>query len=300
MFRIHRIIFILLVSVLAGCSSNQNKNAEEIADLDVNVDSNEITLKLSGNTEEDVIFYNLLYPIDMIAVIDKKDSYYNSNLINPLNNISNYTQSNQMALALGVYGADLSYLWIFNQSQQALSYFTGIKQLAGELGIAGDFMTLSAVKAEKYTDNIDTLVNIARKTFYYCDNYLNRNDQSDLAVLILLGGWIESMHAAVELYKSPNNKMACKIISQKYSLTSLLNLLNRQESNQTVLNYTMKLIDILNEFDRLQNEYLSDNLKIDTASKSITFAMSTKTLMQPDDIGELKRMIVELRKDIIQ
>jgi len=300
MFKKSLIIFISTAAIFTSCSTKINSETNDIADLEVSLDSNEITLKLSGNTEEDVIFYNLLYPIDMIAVIDKKDSYYNSNLINPLNNISNYTQSHQMALALGVYGADLSYLWIFNQSQQSLSYFVGIKQLASDLGISGDFMTMSAVKAEKYTDNIDTLVNIARKTFYHCDNYLNKNNQPDLAVLILLGGWIESMHAAVELYKTPNNKMACKIISQKYSLASLLNLLNRQENNETVLKYTPILIDILNEFDRLQNEFLSDNLKIDTATKSITFALTTNILMQPVELKELRRMIGGIRAEIIR
>ena len=88
---------------------------------------------------EDIVFYNLFSPVDLTYLISKSSSYYNSSLINPLNNITNYTNSVQLALNLGVYGADFSYLTMFNQSQQAYSYISAIQQVAQELGIPQEY-----------------------------------------------------------------------------------------------------------------------------------------------------------------
>ncbi len=299
MFKFINIAFAFLVLFILGCTNDKNNASKN--NIDINLDSTiELTLELSSELEEDIIFYNMLYPIDLGVLIDKRNSYYNSNLLNPLNNISKYNESSKMALALGVYGADLSYLWVFKQAQQALSYFTAIKQLAGDLGIPNEYVSISANKAEMYTDNIDTLVNIARKAYYDCDVYLIEQNQQDLAVLVLLGGWIETMHTAINLYTQPNNRMACKIISQKYSLTSLLNLLYEQPDNLYIANYSNKLAVLLEEFDRLQNNHFSDHLAIDTLNKTITFNASKKLDLNPEEFDILKEEIVELRKLIIQ
>ncbi len=285
---------------MLSCTSKNNSNKLDQDKIDAATDSSiELILQVSGEVEEDVIFYNMLYPIDLGVLIDKRNSYYNSTLLNPLNNISKYNESTQRATALGVYGADLSYLWVFKQGQQALSYFTAIKQLADDLGIPEEYVDISANKAEMYTDNIDTLIHIARQAYYACDKYLIERDQQDLAVLVLLGGWVETMHTAVFLYTHPNSRMACKIISQKYSLASLLNLLYKQPDNALLTVYGNKLNDLLEEFDRLQNIHFSDQLVIDTLRKTITFNSTKELEISPEEFEQLKSQITEIRELII-
>jgi hypothetical protein len=281
-----------------GCTNRSNNSGQD--KLDVTLDTvTDVTLKLSGDAEEDILFYNMLFPIDLGVIIDKRNVIYNSNLLNPLSNFANYNESSKRALALGVYGADLSYLWGFQQAQQALWYFTAIKKLANDMGIPNEYVSNSASKAEMYIENIDTLVNLARNAYYDCDAYLIKSNQQDLAVLVLLGGWIETMHTALNLYTEPNSRMACKIISQKYSLTSLLNLLFQQPDNVVITKYSNELITLLEEFDRLQNLYFTDQLEIDTLNKTITFTASKELELKPDALKQLKELIVGLRELII-
>jgi hypothetical protein len=299
MFNYTHLLLAGCLLLMEGCSNRNNQTDQD--KLDVTLDTTTgVTLELSGNAEEDILFYNMLYPIDLGVLIDKRNTYFNSNLLNPLNNIIHYNESSKRALALGVYGADLSYLWGFNQSQQALSYFAAIKQLANDLGLPYEYVSSTANKAEMYTDNIDTLVSIARRAYYDCDTYLIKSNQQDLAVLVLLGGWIETMHTALHLYNQPNSRMACKIISQKYALTSLLNLLYQQPENMVITNYSNKLIGLLEEFDRLQNNYFTDHLDVDTLNKTITFNATKELELNPDEFKLLKDIVTEIRTQIIQ
>jgi len=298
MFKATPAIIVFWLLFLLSCTNRSNHQEQD--KLDVTLDTaTDVTLKLSGDAEEDILFYNMLFPIDLGVIIDKRNVTYNSNLLNPLTNFANYNESSKRALALGVYGADLSYLWGFRQAQQALSYFMVIKKLANDMGIPNEYVTNSASKAETYIENIDTLVNLAKNAYYECDAYLIKSNQQDLAVLVLLGGWIETMHTALNLYTEPNSRMACKIISQKYSLTSLLNLLYQHPENVVVTKYSNELITLLEEFDRLQNLYFTDQLEIDTLNKTITFTASKELELNPDEFMQLKELITVIRKLII-
>jgi hypothetical protein len=299
MFKTTHVILVFCLLFLFGCLSRSNNSDQD--KLDVSLDTpKSVTLKLSDDVEEDILFYNMLYPMDLGVIIDKRNANYNSDLLNPLTNSSNYAESSKKALAMGVYGADVSYLWGFNQEQQALAYFMAVKYLALDMGIPNEYVNSSANKAEMYNDNMDSLVNIARQAYYDYDSYLIKSNKQDLAVMVLYGGWIETMHIALNLYTQPNSRMACKIISQKYSLSSLLNLLYQQADDVFISNYSTELINLLGEFDRLQNAYFSDNLEIDTVHKTITFITSATLELNPDEFKHLKELIGELRELIIR
>lgn len=290
--------YLLLVALvfMFSCRTRHNRNNEINFDPDT-VSVN--TVPISPDLEEDIIFYNLLYPIDMGKIIDKRTTIFNSTLLNPLNNINKYNTSAQKAIALGIYGADLSYLWIFDQSQQALSYFATIKQLADDLNIPLDYISSSSAKAENNTQSIDSLVSIARQAYYDSDKYLNENDHNDLAVLILLGGWVETMHIATHLYFEPHPKMAGKIISQKYSLTSLINLMYNQPSEQIIHDFMPEFNKLLDEFDNLGQNYLSDYIIVDTVKKTIIFNDVLDIEVEPNELDQIKSAIGTVRAKMI-
>lgn len=293
-------IFIPISIVFIFSCGNNKIDIKDTNDFNAEMDSDMAeSIELSEKAEEDIIFYNLLYPVDLGVVIDKKGSFFNSSLLNPLNNISNYQDSRQIALALGLYGADLSYLWVFKQSQQALSYFTAIKQLAYEIGIPEGSIKISAVRAESYADNIDSLVSIARESYRSTDEYLVSANKQELAVLILLGGWVETLNTSLHLYLQPNERMALKILSQKYSLTSLINLMSQNASGEILDTYSESLFNLLGEFDMLQNKYLNDQLELDTINRSIRFRSEGDLQIAPSEFDELKLIVKDLRNSMI-
>jgi hypothetical protein len=80
-----------------------------------------------------------------IAALLKKVGapFSQGSLANP-NDLSRITTENQQALHLGIYGADLGYLNIYNKRTSVVDYLTAIKNLSEDLRIGQffDFVTL--------------------------------------------------------------------------------------------------------------------------------------------------------------
>ena len=153
--------------IAAGC---HNGNKSKIVDNDVFENEKPLPKNLK---DEDVIFYNIFTPSDMSNLINEYSSFYKSNLVNSLNNAQKYTQSTAKALNIGVYGADLNYLWVFEQNQQAASYVTTIQKLADQMGVPSNYVSQIAEKGEYYSNDIDSLKSIARSAYKGLTGYLN-------------------------------------------------------------------------------------------------------------------------------
>lgn len=127
-------VALCLLFGLAGC---HNANKAKLADNDSFENEKPLPKNLK---DEDVIFYNIFTPSDMSNLINEYSSFYKSSLVNSLSNTSKYTQSTSKALNIGVYGADLNYLWVFEQSQQAATYVANIQKLADQLGVPSNYI----------------------------------------------------------------------------------------------------------------------------------------------------------------
>lgn len=98
-----------------GCSSNEGKT--KIAhELDFDVD---ITADINRAQQ---VFYALPSPVETAYLIQNSGVSYNMDLSNPTANVDNYSTTMQKALNFGVYGADLSYASLFNQTQTTIQY----------------------------------------------------------------------------------------------------------------------------------------------------------------------------------
>ena len=64
---------------------------------------------------------------------------YDKNYLNAVENVNNYITNTQKALNFGVYGVDLSYATIFDQTQACMLYINCSKKLAEELGLTNVF-----------------------------------------------------------------------------------------------------------------------------------------------------------------
>src|SRR6476646_10246242 len=84
-------------------------------------------------------FYDIPSPIQQVQLLQQAGAKYDQGLLNPLDNVSKYIQTNSKALNLGVYGSDLSYAAVFNNPQDVVLYLNACQTLANELNITGDF-----------------------------------------------------------------------------------------------------------------------------------------------------------------
>ncbi len=287
---------ILIIGLFIGCQSNKSKINDTKKDMFAVESSDEVMVK----NQSDVVFYNLFSPVDMSKIIDNKSSYFNSSFINPINNITKYTDSYKVALNLGVYGADLSYLWAFEQTQQALSYIAAIKHLTDKMGIPADFVDFTVSSAKTSTYELDSLISLARDAYQATDRYLKGTERENAAALILLGGWVETVYIALNLYNETNPALAGKIISQKYSLNSLILVIHNYQDDIKMAEYILLLKKLNEAFQKIESKLKPNDIQIDTVNKVISINEASNLQINPEEFKELLEQVSRVRIHIIE
>lgn len=290
--------FIIAIAIiLSACSPKSNpQNNDVIEEI-----SMQPTIQFNPEEykEEDIVFYNLFSPVDLTYLITKDQSFYNSLLLNPLNNITKYNESFKAALNLGVYGADLSYLWLFDQSQQAHSYLTAIQQLSDQLGIPREFVDFTYADAESNSNELDSLIRIARDSYYTAEKYLKDNGRDYAASLILLGGWIETLYIAVNMNQNPTQEIMSRIATQKFSSNSLYKLLQNTQNETSISEYLLLVKKMNNLFEDLEIMYPPKSLVIDTANRKILLADGARIELSAEQIEKIRNLTIVIRNHII-
>src|SRR6202008_264862 len=88
---------------------------------------------VKSNTQK--IIFTVPSPIEMALLLQKANAKYDAKILNDIQNTSKYTSNASKAINLGVYGADLTYTSVLDQTQESMLYLTASKKLADGLGI---------------------------------------------------------------------------------------------------------------------------------------------------------------------
>ena len=292
-FLIHCCTALCLTIGLVGC---HNANKANIADGDGFENEKPLPKNLK---DEDVIFYNIFTPSDMSNLINEYSSFYKSSLVNSLSNTSKYTQSTSKALNIGVYGADLNYLWVFEQNQQAASYVTNIQKLADQLGVPSNFIAEIAEQGESHSKDVDSLKAIARTAYKGLTGYLNDCGRGNSAALVLLGGWIETLYIAINMYSQPDAKMVSRIATQKFSLGIIINLLQNQQNDIDVASYLVMLRKLRRAFDEFVIRVPQGCMTIDTANKRIIIHDNGELKFDREQIKGIRQITNDIRSMMV-
>lgn len=171
-------------------------------------------------------------PVETVALLKSAGAKYNPQYLNPIENVSNYSTAAAKALNLGVYGCDLSFTSIFDQTQESMLYLRCANTLSNELGIMGVFDENTSARLEANQNDKDSLLSIISESFMTADTYLNNNGQPGISTLIVAGGWIEGLFIATRVANdTKKEEVSSQIIKQKASLDNLIKLLELQQAD---------------------------------------------------------------------
>ncbi|MCT4615911.1 MAG: hypothetical protein N4A49_13690 [Marinifilaceae bacterium] len=200
------------------------------------------------------MLFNIPSPLEITEIIRRLNLDYHSDLLNPVANAENYLTQSDMAINIGIYGADLSYLRIYDQLQTAAHYLVIIKKFTQELGIPEEAGKNTAQRIEENMGNQDSLMNIISETFTNSDMYLKENNRGGTAALIVLGGWIETLYLATNIVDTdnPNEKLKDIIYQQKNSIINLIGLMNQFKTNPKIKSLLPLLNKLNAEFSKLK------------------------------------------------
>jgi len=290
------------VAMLMGSCGETEKDSEG----ENVIDSIDTVLQDSSAGNENVFMiggqiFSIPSPVQTAFLIKDVGVSFNSDYINPAENAVNYSSNFSKALNLGVYGADLGYLTIYEQTDGALKYLKSVRGLSKDLGLEGAF---DEELAERFSSNIgnqDSMLVFVSDAYRNSDNYLKNNDKDDVAALVLAGGWIESMYIAADAAVTSNNPLLIERLGdQKNALASLIAMLGQYNNDTDYEDLIIELEDLHSVFEGINYTYEYVPPVTDESNK-VTVIKSKHTVEIADgDLEAIMEKIESIRTEIVE
>ena len=293
-------VFLLaaLAVVVGACQNNRAKQTVSSVEssLAVSVDTGSQTIKF-GNT-----LFSLPSPYQLTMMVKNADVKFNESLMNPVGNNSNYTSQFQKCVNLGVYGADLAYLNIYEQMPLVMNVFSVSKVLANDLDLLATFNNELVSRVEKNIDNNDSLLYIMTNTYRDIDIYLKESRRQKEGALILAGGWVEAMYILTQLAVDTKNQELIQHVGEsKQPLDNLVKILTPYYSgNQEIKELLDSLMDLTNDFEGVEQSYTYKVPEIDAENKVTVIKSVSKVVVKDADLQNIAKKIKNIRTFLVK
>jgi len=241
----------LMVQGLTSCNScNRKTDGFDISEL---FHEGEGELQVNPSVIEDMVG-NIASPIEMASLVKSLDIPFSQRHLSSAKNVSRFNTSHEKAFNLGIFGCDLGYLNMYGKVSLVLDYISAIKNLADGINVGQffDFNTLKRLATNN--QNVDSLVHISQQSFNKMDRYLQKNNRSNLSVLMVAGVWVEGLYLSAQFLKErPNERrLAESIAEQKLMLDQLILVLNNFNREQYIANLITELNTIKDLYDGIK------------------------------------------------
>jgi hypothetical protein len=263
---------------------------------------NQTAIEINGNKKVlksvNEVFETLPSPLETSELITRTDVKFNDRILNPVKNVPYYESSKSLALNLGIYCADMSYISYYDQKHLTLEYLSAIKTLADNLGIIQVMNKNDVIMLEDNVFNQDSIRIIIKDVFFSSGKYLNENNRPEMALLVQVGGWIEGLYIAMQLATQSiqiNKELVDRIVEQRQSLNLVIKSLKNFSDYAVVY-------DVYNDMLRLQKIYnktiVSGQDTVQSNSKNLTD--KAKANVTPEIFIDLYKEINKIRNDYTQ
>jgi len=289
-----RALTVLSISAVlaSGCNNDGGKKPDDVTTVDTTPTSG--IINISGE------IFSIPSPIQTALLIKGSGAGYNKGVLNDAHKSSQYSTNFSKALNLGIYGADLGYVTIYDQSQDAIAYLNSAKKLSDGLGVSAAFDAQTINRFTKNLGNQDSMLVLVGVAYRSSDAYLKTNDRNDVSGLVLAGGWVESLYFTTDIYKTkPKDDVKLRIAEQKLSLQSLIKLLTPYYSQPEYTKFIDNLYDLSTIYDGVEFKYTFVKPTTDVEKKITTINSKTDVKISPEQIESITQKIKAIRTAIV-
>jgi hypothetical protein len=285
--------FCLLLLASCGNGDKQATNPEDIQEDTTKVVSSGV-LNIGGE------LFSIPSPLQTAMLIQKTGTQYDKGILNTKENMNQYATDFSKALNLGIYGADLGYVTMYNKTQDALSYLAAVKKLSDDLGLSGAFDTQTMERFNKNITNKDSMMMLVGLAYRAGDAFLKNNKRNDISGLILAGGWLESLNFAISVNKiKENEEVKRRIADQKQALASIIKLLGQYEAQTEYTALLNELKELNKVYETLEFKYVYEMPETDVAAKMTTINSHTDVSISKEQIDQIAAKVESIRKKIV-
>jgi hypothetical protein len=267
------IIIPLLLLSFISCTSCKERNAAK----KLKENEKEQLPKLEKTLKDKV--YPLPTSAEIIKMLTDLEVGYMIGLTNPAANVKKYYMSYTRSINLGVYGADLSYVSLYNNYQEAQTYLDVLRILSNDLNMSKVYDRSLYDSIRKNIDNRDRLVLLLTNTFNDTYNYMADNDQQTLALLVVGGAWVEGMYLTTNVSEAAYNvaTIASVLLKQKESFELYLDLTKPYLDDPMIRDFVKELDPIKAVYAPLGTSLTDNNIK---DIKTAIFKIRNKIVLQ--------------------
>jgi hypothetical protein len=230
------ILFLGSIFLLNSCGSDQSEVVIDDYDRSdsLSIDYTREVITVRGNIKETSSFYFTLKNLG---------ADYNGSLPNNPSKSSSYTTTARKCVAMGIYGADLNYITVYEQLEIARSYVDDLSDLATDLGIESAFDQELFNKIVSTEDSLSLIAksNMVSKAFRQAEDKMYNEERALYATLMVAGGWAESVYLTSNLILDNNISQTSisdfwLLINNYYSIVKMLDVFKGDPDAKMMLN----------------------------------------------------------------
>jgi len=229
----------LFVGMLISCGS-ETKSPEKNAEID-----SEQELTDDDLSHADEMIRQMPSPIEMAILIKHAGGEYNAALLNDVKKISDYVTNEKKTINLGIYSSDVGYTSLYKQTQETVFYLNNVRILSDAIGLSDAFDQALFERVEANIENRDSLLHILSGANQAANEYLKNNNRMSTSILMMAGGWIESMYLAANLGVDGNRPEAIislRILEQEEVLAKIIKTMKMVGDDAMILEFSEKLV----------------------------------------------------------
>ena len=289
-------LLILIFACITSCRNSSSKNSEFVFPEEDSIPVSEAE-KLSPEAIAD-ISKNISSPVEIANLLQVLEVPYSQEYLASSIDANKQTTNFDKALKLGILGADLGYLNMYEKTSSSLDLLSSIRRLAEDIRV-GQFFDFETIKRlSQNRSNLDSLLFMSIDSYNQIDTYLRENDRGHFSALMIIGVWIEGQYLATQVVRQyPDPILKDRIGEQKIILNDLLLLIApycNRDSEFTAL--CKDLMDIKSKYRDIRITFTlgepqsveKDGGLVITQTESSVVEMTDKQL---DDITEITKNV---------
>jgi flagellar basal body rod protein FlgC len=288
-----KVIALGLASLLIYSCGDPKPSDETSDDLPDTDTVKAVALNVGGK------LFSVPSPMQTALLIQKSGVAYDKSILNAGNKNGQYASDYSRSLNLGIYGADLGYVSMYNQTQDAIGYLGAVKNLADKIGVSSAFDQTTMKRISDNISNKDSMLVLVGLAYRASDAYLKTNKRTEISSLILTGGWIESMNFSILAYnKKPTDEIKYRIAEQKQALLSIIELV-KSHNLPDAAELSKQLDELAVIYQSITAKYNFVEPTTDEAKKTTYINSTTEITITKEQIEQISAKITAIRDAII-
>ncbi|MBL8003321.1 MAG: hypothetical protein JNL05_15315 [Flavobacteriales bacterium] len=287
----------VLMLALLGCggdgpASNGTTGGADTLDTVVEQRTSDV-MKVGGR------LFNVPSPVQTALLFRKLGLAYDKALMLPVDQVDKLAGRNGKALAMGMFGADLAYATIHKDGTKAIAGLGVIERLSTELEVSNAFGADLVDRFKKNVANEDSLLALNGMAFRAADTYLQDNGRNTVSVLVLTGGWVESLYLTVNAAAGKNDQaISTRVGEQKRTLDDLVKVLE-QAQDSSLATVVTELKALQQAYAGVTTSYTYEKPVTDPKTKTTHINSKSAVTVTPEQMKAIAAQVNRMRNLIL-